>query len=326
MKTYKATFSMPGVCTRIPDAQTLFGAFCRGILISQGEDRLKEYLDSFESQPWLVHSSMYPDHFFPAPKQAVLTLDEIQKKIHSQTSGADKLRLLSQMKQYKKYRYVSEELFSRYVRNGKLEDLAEVLEMNGGSVKVRQEKGLSILSADKKDKKEPFEMKRVSRGRSGSLKVSGDRDLFFREELFFSGSSRLCLYLKASIAKEEVEAILKMLELTGAGPLTSTGVNGFVLESLEEMKSEPACDKVCLLSGCIPAEDEFDLEESHYDVESSLYRTSFEYAGDAFVGRFVKLEEGSIMKVLDQKEYYGQLVETQTKGKPIYHYGIGFVL
>ena len=119
-----------------------------------------------------------------------------------------------------------------------------------------------------------------------------------------------------------------MIEWTGTGPSSSIGFNQFHFEKIEKMDSihKEQGNRICLLSACIPEENEFDLKSSDYGIESSLYKTSYSYIKDACSGRFNLLQPGSMMLPLEKKEYYGNVLKVSTKGKPVYHYGIGFSL
>ncbi|MBS5589164.1 MAG: hypothetical protein KHX14_10250 [[Clostridium] spiroforme] len=81
-------------------------------------------------------------------------------------------------------------------------------------------------------------------------------------------------------------------------------------------------DYKILLSKCIG--DDFDLSDSSYVIDSSIYSGGFVYSSNV-IGRFNRFVEGSYMKVKENKEYYGNLIECNN-GKKIYHYGIGFTL
>lgn len=328
MKTYKAIFSAAGPCTHIPDAQTLFGSFCQAILLLYGQEKLDEYLASFEAEPWFIHSSMFPDRFFPAPQKPLLTLETIQSRVNDQKTAAGKLAILSRLKPYKKIQYISQDVVKQFVLADNLQALPGFLKLNGGGLAVENEHGFSVLYDERKNQEVSFTVKTVLQTKSGTLQNKVEKDLFYQKQLFFSSSSRMAVYIKSSLPKESLETILKTIEITGCGPKISTGLNAFCLEELQdfELERKKKAASVFLLSPCIPKEGEFDLAASSYGIASSLYRASFSYVGDAFSGRFSALEEGSILKPVASAEYYGQLVYSQVKGKPIYHYGIGFVL
>ena len=81
-----------------------------------------------------------------------------------------------------------------------------------------------------------------------------------------------------------------------------------------------------VLSRYIPNDEEVDYGNSFYKLTSNVYRTSKNYAGGYVSGRFMHLMEGSFMRFLENKEYYGKVLETSVNGKTVYHYAIGFVL
>lgn len=327
MITYQAIFKAEGICTKIPDAQTMFGAICQSILNLYGESGLDEYLNSFEDKPWFVHSTMMPKGFFPAFKQPLLTLSSIQEQV-DQKRNDQKLDLLSQLKKYKKFEYVSQKIFFDYVLSDQISEIKNHLMINGGSIEPDSNCGISVLQ-DQKNPDQNFMMKQILQTRSGTLTNKLEKDLFYQRQLFFKENSRFMVYLHSNKSKEELKKILSLIEWTGTGPSSSSGFNQFHLESVEKVESPMVSAKtgrICLLSACLPDKDEFDLPRSDYGIESALYRTSYGYIKDSFSGRFNLLSAGSMMKPLENKEFYGQLKRSETKGKTVYHYGIGFVL
>ena len=102
-------------------------------------------------------------------------------------------------------------------------------------------------------------------------------------------------------------------------------VNIFVVISLVDVdmiQYPKSNNEVLLLSKCI--DTTFDLEESSYTLSSETYKGSYYYSSNT-IGHFNKFEEGSFMRITENKEYYGRLIEADN-GKKIYHYAIGFVI
>lgn len=352
MKTYKAVFHPEGPLTRIPDAQTVFGALCQAFSQSQGTAKLEEYLTSFDAKPILVHSSMFPDGLFPAPKEALVSLSQINQLIGNAPADV-KLALLSQVKQYKKVQYISEGIFRQFVQNDQFEELKRQILMSADPQVIfsPKERVQGIIALQDKSENLSFQTAAAVQTRNSSIVNTVDRELFYQKELFFSKTSNLALYLKTSLSEEELSKILKELEITGIGPRRSIGLNSFRFIGLEEYSVETetklpdrmkitaqkdrnrnsegkadSSQRIMLLSDCIPVEGDFYLEKSHYGIESHVYRASWAYARDALTGRFSAFGAGSLMTVRKKKEYYGTVLKTKVKGKPIYHYGIGFVL
>ena len=84
-------------------------------------------------------------------------------------------------------------------------------------------------------------------------------------------------------------------------------------------------NKKILLSKCMPNENEFVFDESEYVIESQNYISAKNF-GNEYLGVMSKLVEGSYMKVMESKDYYGRLLPMPVNDRIIYHYGIGFVL
>lgn len=332
MKTYKAVFHPVSPLEKIPDAQTIFGALCQCLLLTKGIDSLNEYLDSFENEPKLVHSSMFPDHMFPAPKESIVSLTEMTEIINA-VPAEMKISLLSDFKKYKKVQYISDSVFCNYFLANKYSELKkQIMGQTTSTVETasaNEVEGVSVLK--NKDEQISFKCatRQIIRNSSEGNKVEKDkieRELFYQKQTYYSESSNLALYIKTSQEKEELFKLLKCFEIIGIGAKTSIGLNAFDLVSLDEVSFKNENPNCCLLSNCIPKQGEFDLHKSSYSIISNIYRGSKSYIGNGIVGRFNTFGTGSVMRPTEKKEYYGRLVKTEVNGKPLYHYGIGFVL
>ncbi len=320
MKLYRLTFSACGQITKIPDAQTIFGAMCAAIQMKEGIQKMEDYIHSFESEPWFVHTSMFSKGLIPACAKPLFSLSELSQTI-GLLQNQDKLAMLAESKKFKKFQYVSETIFEDYILKDNFEDLKREL-LNSTTIKLQQIGSLSVLQTAK-EKLKPFLAKTVQQTRSGTLEIKKDKDLFYQKQMYLSESSELSVFVKSDWTAEQLYPYFSMLEFTGIGPYRSSGLNLFQLKTIEECCFDAKGDYAYLLSGCIPADDEFEFEKSFYKIESSSYRGSYSLVGNAFMGTFSKLKEGSLMKPVRKKEWYGRLIRVETNGKMLYHYGLG---
>ena len=132
--------------------------------------------------------------------------------------------------------------------------------------------------------------------------------------------------MKSDLAKEQIKKLFEYVEYFGIGNKVSVGKNLYVLEDIEEIDLKGQNSNKILLSKCIPQFNDFDYINSSYQMVTSSYMSSYNYVREGYVGNFTAILEGSVMKVKEEKEYYGQMVKSEVNGKNILHYGLGFVL
>lgn len=320
MNLYCLTFSACGQLTRIPDAQTIFGALCTAIRMKDGQQKLEDYLASFEEKPWFIHSSMFPKGLFPAAVSPLISLKELHDSVLSQVTQ-NRLPILESIKSTKKYSYMSSSVFQDYYlkdRTGRL-----LKDLQTSKIGIRDQNGLSILCKSTEYKANIFLIRRVLQTRSGTLSNKVEKDLFYQEQIFPSKDSRFCIYVKSDWTPEQLRPYFALLEYVGIGPHRSTGLNLFKLETIEKSSLHSNSQKEYLLSGCIPEMDEFDFDQSEYRIDSALFRGSYSVVRDALTGSFSKLKEGSLMVPVKKKEWYGRLIRIDINGQTIYHYGLG---
>lgn len=320
MKLYRCIFTPKSTLNQIPDAQTLFGAFCSIIDQKYGQDKLNTYLETLNADPWFVHSSMFPENLFPSPSENLFPIELVNEKVQDQ-SPAQKLSVLSNFKKYKRLQFISDPIFKTYVLKNDMERLKQ--EILSEADLFRIDETSRILSL--KDEKITYVGSRILQTRNGQQMDSLDKDLFYNVQLFVPQSQKFNLFIKTDHI-QEIIPILKLLEYTGLGARRSVGMNQFHYEGCEEIQVDPSYERVCLLSKCIPDSEDFDFEKSDYKIDSRIFRGSKTYVYGDYIGRFTRLLEGSLCQPKAVKEYYGKVVREVVDGKPIYHYGLGFVM
>lgn len=311
MDLYKLTFKSISSVTKIPDAQTIFGAICTIIKATQGDDALNNYFDSFKSEPLFVHSSMFVDGVLPMAKVGLLSISEKNKTIYS-LKPEEQLNYLTQMKKLKKISFVTLEVYKKYLAKGLFEKLKQDI------LDSRLITDNGIIS----ENKIYFNTAKELITHNNSETLIDEKRLYFENNIYLDPNIRFCIYVKTSNIKE-VEKIFKYSPYFGFGKRISTGKNCFKCIKIKKLDNYEYENRYrILLSKCISTE--FDLTESSYVIESNEYHGSNYYSSNK-IGRFNCFVEGSYMKVNEEKDYYGQLVKCNNN-KTIYHYGIGFVL
>lgn len=311
MRTYKITLRPLSPLSKIPDAQTVFGCICTIIRFTKGREELEKYLASFHNNPLFVHSSMFPEGLLPMAKVGLLSIKEKNKDIFN-LPPQKQLEYTSQLKKYKSLKYISLDIFKKYILNGYFQQMKTDLYEN--KVQAYED----VVSTHKKNS---FSSQQLMIHNKKTFKENDDENrLFYDYNLFIS--SDMCIYVKTDKI-DYVESIFKYLPYFGIGNRVSIGKNCFELNNIEEI--EPFSHNTnyrILLSKCIS--EEFNLDESNYMIDSHLYGSSNYYTSNKS-GILNKFIEGSYMAIKEDKEFYGQIIKVN-EDMNIYHYGIGFVL
>lgn len=312
MELYKLIFKSISSITNIPDAQTIFGAACRIIKLTKGEDELNNYFDSFESKPLFVHSSMFLDGVMPMAKVGLISIDEKNKKV-LELPSEKQLAYLGQLKKLKKISSVTLDVYNDYIVNGEFDKLKEDII----SEKIKIDGGVLSYKPFTYDKLDQLMV------HNNHEEVNdGSRRLYYDNNIYYDKNCRFCIYVKTDNI-DYVKDIFKYAPYFGFGNRVSVGKNCFELDTVAKIdKVKKNEDYKVMLSKCIS--NEFDLKQSSYVIDSTVYSGSKSYSSNV-IGRFNRFVEGSYMKINENKEYYGKLIKCNN-GKVIYHYGIGFVL
>lgn len=268
-------------------------------------------MGSFDDNPIFVHSSMFIDDLLPMAKVGLISIDE-KNKITSSMLPSEQLKYLTEIKKYKKIKYITLDIYRKYIQSARFTDLGHDLYHNV----LYLEDG--IIASDKHH----YEIINELRVHNNHSVIEDDKKLYYDDTLYTLPSLKFCIYVKTDDI-DYVKSIFKYAPYFGFGNRVSVGKNCFrFIEAKELLSTTNITDYRLLLSKCVF--DEFDLEESSYVLDSQLYMGSKYYESNR-VGRINKFVEGSYMKVKVSKDYYGQLLECNN-GKSIYHYGIGFVI
>lgn len=319
MKIYKAIFTSQSVVNTLPNSQTIFGTICTTLSQTQGKEAFDKYIDSFNDTALFVHSSMFLNHTLPMIKRNLFSLDDIRELVNT-SARSQKLELLEITKKYKKIPYVSEKIYCTYINENKLDALKRDL------VKKPEHFSLNHSVLSFRDEKQFAEGMTTILTRNGFPEKGTDKSLFYTPSIYYPRGTEFCIYLKTDQPINYIENIFRYFEYFGIGNRRSVGMNCFKFERIENASIPFSKENNLVLSRYIPNQNEVNFEKSYYQLSSDIYRSSKEYAGGLVNGKFVHILEGSWVKVLNQKEYYGRIIETESNDKTIFHYAIGFLV
>lgn len=318
MDTYKITFLSKSSINELPNSQTIFGAICNIILQTKGEEALQEYLNSLNDNPQFVHSSMFLNHTFPMIKKKIFQLDSLNELI-SNLPAEMKLEALANAKKFKSISLMSDKIFESYILNGRIDQLSKDIQNKLNQFHI-DKKSLEFTDEDVFPDSSFILLTR------NGFPVDNNKTLFYSKAYYYPENTEFCIYLKTSHSKEEIKEIFQYFEYFGIGNRRSIGSNVFILKDIEKVKFDNNSDYRLLLSRYIPQENEVNYNQSYYELESDIYRTSKDYAGGYVSGKYVHMCEGSLLRLNEEKSFYGKAIKVSVNDKDIYHYGLGFVV
>lgn len=324
MRTYelilrpKASFLTP------LQADTIFGSICWAIRYLEGEEKLKEFLDEYETFPPLIVSNGFPTGFFPKPVTQPLPRKEIVRLVEllfGEYSKENALKIINELKRIKKEPLVSKDVFEELIKGvSEFEYLKRLVEQR--------------LEASRIDS---FGKQRIERQATcyknsinrlmGRTKEEGG--LFTQDETFYSSEANISIFIKTNhYDKEYIEKIFKFIEYSGFGKRKSTGKGHFTLEKIAEYNFNVLENPNAFvsLSSFVPAAG--DPSEGWYDLFVKYGKLGGHYAssGNPFKKPLCMLKAGSVFRDDKVKDYYGRLVENIHPDSEIRHYGYAFAV
>ena len=318
---YCLTFKPLSTASKLPDAQTIFGAICNIILYTQGQESFDKYIDSFNDMPLLIHSSMFPLKMLPMIKMNIFSVDYINKNVLLEQTK-NQINYLQKMKQYKKINYVSYDVYKQYIELENFNQLQDDLIKNN---KVFVKDNCLIFENEVANNQTQIQMNTHVKKTGYYLSKNDEdsNDLYYDTALYFDKESIYYIYVKTTLSIDQLKNIFKYSHYFGFGPRHSVGKNSFELLTIEPVEYINT-SKHCLILSKSSLDDQFVLADSYYQIESKLHRTSKFYLNNKLCNRINLFSEGSYLKINKSKEYYGNLLTFNIENKPLYYYAIGY--
>ncbi|GAB6190137.1 hypothetical protein JCM30566_18800 [Marinitoga arctica] len=354
MKYYLVRLKPKGFFSKVPSSYTLFGAFCWAIKDLYNLD-IKEYIKKFSKNPDFFISDVFlydernAEYLLPKPLSMNIDvkkhMEEFEDKSIKQIFEEEfensydkdlytksfKLFLVNKLKKFKKVKYINSKDFFDYI-NGKKSGIDIFKEY----IKNEKEK--------KFDRNKPqlvnFSLQRNNIDRL-TMSVNEESGGTFYENVIALNGYDLYFILKT----EKIEWMLPLLEFSferGIGKKKSIGRGQFSFEKIEDDNAREILKKIeenisieseykITLSKYIPLKNEFDVgKNSYYQIEGFRGVTEDReyFSGkNIFKAKVNYVKEGSVLKVKEQKEFYGDIpIVKYIDDKEIYHYGYGFFL
>lgn len=303
MKTYRVSFQIRGSVITPFQSDTLWGYFAWACFHIWGEDFGREFLEANKNgNPTLV-SNAYPDGYIPVPIIEIGKVERTEER--------------SIFKKVKKKELMKIENFDKIKDELKWEKLFEVL---SEEVKTSEEK-----------KSETYPVMRNTIDRL-TLTTAGAGELFATVETFYESGYKMWFAVKTDfLNREQIEKILKYIELSGFGADASTGRGNVKIISIEEDYKLPESENpnaFMSISNFIPSDEDLSTaEDMWYAIFTKYPKTGGHFALiDPFKKPLVFMKAGSVFKTKNVKEFYGRIVNNIHSNQDIVQFAYAFPL
>lgn len=322
MTTYRIQFRLRSSLRTPFHADTIFGHLCWALRYLKGEDRLKEWLESFGSSPTLI-SNAFQVGSFPRPMLPPLPLQKLGKLKEFNPDDLD-LQTATVLKGMKKITFLSKKWmkehqasFSNVTLSCHLFDLAV--------------KRLKESTNEKRKTVESIAITHNTYDRLNGRVLEGS--LYDWVETFYlqpDGELQSFWFLirTDTLSKAEIENMLEFVEFSGFGADKSIGKGQIDITAVNE-ESLPECPNAnafISLSNFIPAKPE-DLN-GYYQPITKYGKLGGEWATGRvpFKKPVVMLQAGAVIKDAEYSEAktYGKLQTDIHRQKEIVQYGYAF--
>lgn len=319
-KEYCLIFKPLSTITRLPDAQTIFGSICNILLNTKGDEAFNQYIDSFSNKPYFIHSSMFPLGMLPMVNKNIFSIDYISTNVLKQ-EVRNQLAYLQKMKELKKIMYMDYNIYNDYISNNNFDALQK--DLVNGKLFFKE----NCLIKENEDNIYPMNLQLLTHVKKQGYYNNNDEanELYYDSAIYCHPSLKFCIFVKTENDIKEIKEIFKYARFFGFGSRSSVGKNCFELIDFQEINLKPSENHKLLLSKS-SLDDSYKLNNSHYQIESKLYRPSKYYLNTKFIKRMNLFKEGSYLNVEEDKEWYGELLKFEVDGKPLYYYALGYVL
>lgn len=299
-------------------SDTIFGHICWAVrfLKWKEEDRLADFLDSYNGEPPLLVSNGFPEGYLPKPVLPPVTQDFLGRVFQEEDLKEKAYRIkaikeldiipVSTLELLQRETITSEKLFND------MNKCFEEIE----SMKTKQERAI------------------VQHNTINRMGLKSDGGLYSQEETFFAVDSGIYnIYLRTNyFSSEELEKIFRYISMDGFGRDKSTGKGHFEFD-VKEGIDLPEAEKpnaFMTLSSYVPSES--DPVKGHYSLLHKYGKLGGVYAkgvseveGNPFKKPLIMFSAGSVFyDEYERDKTYGQLLDKMHQNEKIRHYAYAF--
>ncbi len=309
MSIYSIEFKPLSVLTKIPDAQTIFGAFCYKYKEIFGNDKLNEFLEKENSDNHVVlFSSMFYKNVLPLPHDFTLK-HQVGLSLEETINN----------KRTKKIKFVSKQVYLDFINN-KEEFESTFRENIDKKYKIINKEILAFQNEDFLDEKYLVNDFRIRNAYS----LDEDKKLFRDEVMYCNDKLTFNIYVNIldDSFKDNVIKTFESMQRVFFGGLKSIGYNLYSFVSTKEETEISLKRHNMLLSKSI-IDKNIDLENSYYTPQfiSNKFNTQ---SNKLYRKQLLVLNEGSVIST--SKDVVGGLIKEEQNGNVTYQYYLGMII
>lgn len=285
-------------------ADTLWGHICWGIVWHEGEEKLREFFESYESgKPPFLLSDVFPHGYLPMPF--------LKKEMKAENSDALRKQVETR-KKIKKMQYIPLEWFQEKLSVSMIINKLE-----------REGSGGSYLITD--FSQEETRVHNVVNRKTGT---TGENSLYNVEERWYKPGTSLDVYVWTEETKERIETLFGWGLENGFGADASTGKGRLVVEGVEEVTNWPTKgNRYMALAHFVPAYNEgIDDLRADIFVRHGKVGGVFGLYDNPFKKPIVMYTSGATMKFSQPREWIGTLLKNVHREEKIRHYAYALVI
>ncbi|MEN3039349.1 MAG: hypothetical protein ABDI07_09415 [Candidatus Kryptonium sp.] len=303
MKTYKINFRLKGSAITPFQSDTIWGHFAWACFYIWGEKFGREFIKANKNgNPTLV-TNAYPDGYIPVPLVEIKYIGDEDSQL---------------FKEIKKRKIMKIENFRKIKDNLSWDSVFNILKTE--VTDSARSGGISKFT--------------VMRNKIDRLTftTSGEGELFATDEVFYDPEFKMWFAVRTDfLNREQIEKILKHIELSGFGADSSIGRGRLEFISIEEDYEFPESDNAnafVSLSNFIPTQEDLNnSEDMWYSIFTKYPKVGGHFAlSDPFKKPLVFMEAGSVFKVKQVKNFYGRVIENVHSNSEVVQYAYAFPL
>ena len=322
----------------------------------EGETKFKEILDEFNNgnPPFIVSNGFYTG-YLPFYNNSTLNREDTDK-LSEYIEGKSKLNTITALKEMKKVKEVSVDIFSQLREGKKSRDIIEecfkgercpkcfdkqskLLCEHGKKCKVFNNNKFDDDSSickynDKKGINITETKNSINRITDTTIDLDNEKGLFTQTEKYYSDDKTISIYFKVreDYNIDDLKKYIDFISKTGFGKRKSSGKGAFNIISFEKnsdifIELENS-NGYMVLSNYIPKEDDYEnVIISNIITKRGKLGGEYSYTEKPFKKPIVMYQPGSVFKLknnLKNYDYYGKMQDNIHFNSKIVQYGYAF--
>ncbi|MFP4687820.1 MAG: type III-A CRISPR-associated RAMP protein Csm4 [bacterium] len=329
-------------CTPL-QADTLWGHLVINYGYRYGQDKLKELLARFETDPPFLVSDGFPRGYLPRPRLSLSgeKISGLVELVEEQFDDVPAQLVVSQMLgHFRKSQFISFQLLADNIDDLSMEKIAQYiitdalkpldqLDPRKLDESLRDYTIVDSLCYDPDVWRPDIKLKTTETIKNSINRLTGSsRKMWGQEEIYWPDGFDIYFKVFDDSYRDLIEELLQDLQMSGYGSNKSNGKGHFEIESIEEidLPAPAQANAFVSLSSFVP--EQGDPLDGNYGI-----RVKRGKIGEGFPGKIspfkrpaLMLETGSTFNVENPDHYYGSLLDNIHFNPEIRHYAYCFPL